>query len=132
MVDHPIAEEIMYNKEFLYCLNTSNKIMEINGFIFSDWDEIIEDKLSILNKGNNSVIIPRDLSNGIIIKYSTTKILNYSGSFESLKFINEAKTLEPNKKFIGNLTISSTDYDFSKGYYSSDNYVYTVNFYFVI
>jgi hypothetical protein len=33
----------------------SNKIMEIDGFIFSDWDEIIEDKLSILNKANKNI-----------------------------------------------------------------------------
>ena len=49
VVEHPDAKEIIYNKDFLYCLNTSNKIMEIDGFVFSDWDEIIEDKLSILN-----------------------------------------------------------------------------------
>ena len=55
VVHHPCAKEIIYNKEFLYCLNTSNKIMEIDGFIFSDWDEIIEDKLSILNKGNENI-----------------------------------------------------------------------------
>ena len=55
MVDHPNTKEIMYNKEFLYCLNTSNKIMDIDGLIFSDWDEIIEDKLSILNKGNKNI-----------------------------------------------------------------------------
>ena len=56
IIDHPNAKEIDYNKEFLYCLNTSNKIIEIDGFIFSDWDEIIEDKLSILNKVNNFLI----------------------------------------------------------------------------
>jgi len=55
VVDHPNTKEIMYNKEFLYCLNTSNKIMDIDGLIFSDWDEIIEDKLSILNKGNKNI-----------------------------------------------------------------------------
>ena len=49
VTEHPDAKEIVYNKKFLYCLNTSNKIMEIDGFVFSDWDEIIEDKLSILN-----------------------------------------------------------------------------------
>jgi hypothetical protein len=55
VVEHPDAKEIIYNKEFLYCLNTSNKIMEIDGFVFSDWDEIIEDKLSILNKYNKNI-----------------------------------------------------------------------------
>jgi len=56
VIEHPDAKEIIYNKDFLYCLNTSNKIMEIDGFVFSDWDEIIEDKLSILNKYNKNII----------------------------------------------------------------------------
>ena len=55
VAEHPSAKEIVYDKDFLYCLNTSNKIMEIDGFVFSDWDEIIEDKLSILNKGNKNI-----------------------------------------------------------------------------
>jgi hypothetical protein len=55
VAEHPCAKEIVYNKDLLYCLNTSNKIMEIDGFIFSDWDEIIEDKLSILNKINKNI-----------------------------------------------------------------------------
>jgi len=55
VIEHPDAKKIIYNKEFLYCLNTSNKIMEIDGFVFSDWDEIIEDKLSILNKYNKNI-----------------------------------------------------------------------------
>ena len=38
--EHPNANYIPYNKPFLYCLNTSNKIIELGGLIFSDWDEI--------------------------------------------------------------------------------------------
>jgi hypothetical protein len=53
--EHPSAEKIIYDKEFLYCLNTSNKIIELEGLTFSDWDEIINDKLSILNKENKHI-----------------------------------------------------------------------------
>ena len=53
--EHPNAEEIPYNKPFLYCLNTSNKLIELSGFTFSDWDEIIDDKLTLLNKQNKNV-----------------------------------------------------------------------------
>lgn len=53
--EHPSAEQIDYNKEFLYCLNTSNKIIELSGIIFSDWDEIIDDKLNGLNKENQNI-----------------------------------------------------------------------------
>jgi hypothetical protein len=42
--DHPWATKVSYNKEYLYCLNTSNKIIEISNIIFSDWDEINDDE----------------------------------------------------------------------------------------
>jgi hypothetical protein len=53
--EHPSAEQIDYKKEFLYCLNTSNKIIELSGITFSDWDEIIDDKLNGLNKENQNI-----------------------------------------------------------------------------
>jgi hypothetical protein len=44
--DHPEAIKIdKYDEEFLYCLNTTQKIIEVNDFIYTDWDEIYEDKL---------------------------------------------------------------------------------------
>ena len=54
--EHPSAEEIKYDKPFLYCLNTSNKIIELNKIIFSDWDEIVDNKLTMLNKKNKNII----------------------------------------------------------------------------
>jgi hypothetical protein len=39
--EHSEAVLIDYCKPYLYCLNTSNKIIELNGLLFSDWDEII-------------------------------------------------------------------------------------------
>ena len=53
--EHPNAEKIEYNKPYLYCLNTSNKIITLEGVIFSDWDEIINNKLAILNKENINI-----------------------------------------------------------------------------
>jgi hypothetical protein len=52
---HPNAEEITYNKPFLYCLNTSNKIIELEGTIFSDWDEITNNELQCLNEENKHI-----------------------------------------------------------------------------
>jgi hypothetical protein len=49
---HPDAFKCRkYDEEFLYCLNTSQKIIEINNIIFTDWDEIYDNSLNtILNK----------------------------------------------------------------------------------
>lgn len=40
---HPEAVLIDYCKPYIYCLNTSNKIIELNGMQFSDWDEITDE-----------------------------------------------------------------------------------------
>jgi hypothetical protein len=54
--EHPEAVLVdSYNEPYLYCLNTSNKIIEINNTIFTDWDEIYGENLTILKKNN---IIP--------------------------------------------------------------------------
>ncbi len=39
--NHPLSKPLeQYKKPFIYCINTSNKIIHINNMIFSDWDEI--------------------------------------------------------------------------------------------
>ena len=44
-----------YTEKYLYCLNTESKEIIINGYIFSDWDEITEDDIEtirIIHKTN--------------------------------------------------------------------------------
>ena len=53
---HPCAYKYnSYSDEFLYCLNTTHKIIEINDIIFTDWDEVYDEKL---NKVINNQITP--------------------------------------------------------------------------
>jgi hypothetical protein len=63
---HPKAIKFdSYNEEYLYCLNTTNKVIEINGLLFTDWDEIYDEKLNKIVKN-----IPiSDKSIKIIHKY---------------------------------------------------------------
>jgi hypothetical protein len=43
---HPMSKKLgKYNKPYVYCLNTTNKTINIGGIIFSDWDEIYEDAM---------------------------------------------------------------------------------------
>ena len=43
---HPMSEKIdYYNKPYVYCLNTTEKIIVINDTIFTDWDEIYSESL---------------------------------------------------------------------------------------
>jgi hypothetical protein len=52
---HPKAKMIYYNKPYLYCLNTSNKVIELSGLIFSDWDEIDDIKFNNLIEQNKNI-----------------------------------------------------------------------------
>ena len=43
---HPEAVSVeLYNKPYLYCLNTTKKTIEINDIVFTDWDEMYGDDL---------------------------------------------------------------------------------------
>ena len=43
---HPDAiKYLTYTEPYLYCLNTSKKIIKINGTIFTDWDEIYDNDI---------------------------------------------------------------------------------------
>lgn len=73
---HPNAIKLdSYNEEYLYCLNTTNKIIEINNLTFTDWDEIVDDKLDeiIRNTPNNNIhFIHKYLDCGFV---GSTKIM---------------------------------------------------------
>ena len=46
---HPDARRILkpiYNKPYLYCFNTSSKIIRLNGITFTDWDELYGSRLN--------------------------------------------------------------------------------------
>lgn len=50
---HPFAKQIYnYNEPFLYCLNTSEKVIEINDTIFADWDDLYDDFLEQFKRNN--------------------------------------------------------------------------------
>lgn len=47
--DHPDAKIIKnYGESSLYCLNTSQKVILLNGTLFTDWDEIYDETLDAL------------------------------------------------------------------------------------
>jgi hypothetical protein len=51
---HPNAKRVeIYEEPYLYCLNTSSKIISINGLIFTDWDEIIEKDIGVIFEKSN-------------------------------------------------------------------------------
>jgi len=47
--EHPDAKLLLnYNEPFLYCINTSKKLFELNGITYTDWDEVYDDDLKYI------------------------------------------------------------------------------------
>jgi hypothetical protein len=58
--NHPDATIITsYDKPYLYCLNTSNKIISIKNYLFTDWDEIYDN--DIYQIINNNILPIRSI-----------------------------------------------------------------------
>jgi hypothetical protein len=107
--NHPNAIKIeTYNEPYLYCLNTSNKTINIDEFIFSDWDEIYDDELdeiittSELNSLND---IHKYMDSGFI---KNTEIKLKNGTTKCIKDICVGDILENNESVYGIVEINGT------------------------
>jgi hypothetical protein len=111
---HPKAIKLdSYNEEFLYCLNTSNKVIETNNLIFTDWDEIYDDKLYkiLRNTPNNDIqFIHKYLDYGFD---GSTKIpvqnINITSKLVDIDKIKIDDILENGEKVYGIVEIYGSD-----------------------
>lgn len=54
--EHPLAIKIInYNEPYLYCINTTNKIIILNNILFTDWDELYGDNLEFILMINKNI-----------------------------------------------------------------------------
>jgi len=108
---HPLALKYdSYNEEYLYCLNTTEKIIKINNLIFTDWDEIYDDSL---NKIVNNEKIPI-INKTFIHKYldcgfsNKTKMILNDGSLINIDKIKINDVLENGEKVYGIVEIDGS------------------------
>jgi hypothetical protein len=83
-----------YAKQYVYCLNTSSKVIVIDGITFSDWDDIFDEKLE---EKKNYIAKTFDLDLANVTEKDIHKYLD--GGFDSntmirlkdnsMKFIND-------------------------------------------
>jgi hypothetical protein len=98
---HPHAIKIMnYNKSLLYCLNTTNGIIDIQDTLFSDWNEEVVYKKNIFSKNKN-----------IGGFYPNTKLLLENGSNKSIKDIIVGDILEDGITVNGVIELDGTNID---------------------
>ena len=100
-----------YENPYLYCLNTSQKKIEIKDMIFVDWDEIIhlKENKDVLKKYLQKHFIPnyssnfdenihRYLDGGLV---GNTQIQLFNGKIKEMKFVEIGDILEKGEKVVG-------------------------------
>lgn len=112
--DHPDAYEIKDNREeIVYCLNTNTKVIKINGFTFSDWDDLDDNDIQQINK--KCTFIPNYIDNNDIHKYldngfdENTLIEMEIGTFTKIKNIEVNDILRFGERVLGIVKIDSGD-----------------------
>jgi hypothetical protein len=126
--EHPNAIKLeQYNEAYLYCINTENKIIEINNVVFSDWDEIYDDDLdkiknvkikNLIYNFNNSInyrMDELDVNNLDIHRYldggfeKNTEIKLKNGVVKSVKHISIGDILENGERVYGYVEIDGSN-----------------------
>jgi hypothetical protein len=120
--EHPNAiKDDNYIEPYLYCLNTSNKLILINDTIFSDWDEVDEDDIYELFQNpyvklNSKTDIHKFMDGGF---QANTNILLNNGKSKQIKDICVGDILEHGEKIYGIVEINgknvSDQYQFILG-----------------
>ena len=107
---HPFAKKVaFYDKPFLYCLNTTSKVILVGEQIFSDWDEEIVKNVNVNDK--NEII---GLGGGF---HEKTTIFLQDKNKKHISEINIGDILEKGEKVIGIVEMDKTLF---KEHYSID------------
>lgn len=120
-IKYAFYDEKFYDEKYLYCLNTSNKVIEINDIILTDWDEIYDTKLT--NIANN--IPTKDFTN--IHKYldygfnENTLIKLKNGLIYKINEIKIDDILENGEKVYGLVEINGYNLNEQNRYILGDN-----------
>lgn len=122
--NHPHAIEIPENEfedEFIYCLNTTNKIVNIGDYTFLDWDEITDEVLTKLNCDKRQDVYIKH-ENGF---HPKTIIESRNYGFIAMKDLEVGDVLKHGERITGVVKILPNkelyDYGIFKGTYNLTN-----------
>lgn len=123
--DHPHSVKVEYNEPYVYCINTTKKVFEINDLTFLDWDEItstvkqnIEKKIGYFN---------RFLVGGF--NYDTPIKMN-DNTYKSIEQINVNDILYNDNKVLGIVLIEKLPiykYTLGNETFKASNNIYLFN-----
>jgi hypothetical protein len=122
--EHPCAIKLSdYSEPYLYCINTENKVIEIDRLVFTDWDEIYDDELNKIknvklknvlfnmNKTLNYTMDDIIVNNSDIHRYldggfdKNTEIKLKNGLIKTIKSVSIGDILENGERVYGYVEI---------------------------
>ena len=110
--EHPESIQVEnYVEPYLYCLNTSFKIIVINDLLFTDWDEIVDE--NIIHIKNNDIMPVDNITD--IHKYldggfqGSTTIALKNGTITEITNIEPGDILKNGEKVYGIVEINGKD-----------------------
>ena len=117
--DHPDSQYMPnFNEPYVYCLNTDVKAFLIGDTLFSDWDDIDNHVLSLLEK--NCLSLPQNFTYADIHIYlengfhPDTNVKRIDGSLVALKDVKVNDLLENNTKVLGVIRCQGADVELYK------------------
>jgi hypothetical protein len=130
--EHPHSKKLdSYNEPFLYCLNTSSKVIIIKNYCFTDWDEIYDNDINKFNlllciKFNNfkekytfkTSDIHKYFDGGFV---GSTPIKLKNGTTKIIQNIEVGDILENNESVYGLVEINGKNIDEQCVYYLGKN-----------
>lgn len=119
---HPNAIKLeSFTEPYLYCISTDNKLIIIDDYIFSDWDELDENDINEI-KYNANYILPTMYDNSCIHKYldgglsGETMIELENGNSTKLKNIKVNDILKFGEIVLGIIKIDASNLSNVKRY----------------
>ncbi len=111
--EHPDAVVLdIYDKSYVYCLNTNNQIIKINNNLFSDWDEFVRKDICGYNE-NAKVLLVNNIEKSIKELEIGDKLSNGSYIYGIVKLRKNKRHLLTND---GNLYLNEVTnvYDYNE------------------
>jgi hypothetical protein len=99
-----------YTKPYLYCLNTTEKVIVVNNMVFTDWDEVYDESLVQLKAKygiEQNADIHKRLDDGFN-KYTIVQLLD--GTNKQIHSIDIGDILEGGERVYGVVEISNSRY----------------------
>ena len=116
-----------YKSPFIYCFNTTEKTIEINNTVFSDWDELNRNEINEIRQ-KCKLYLPADFQVSDIHKYldsgfsEDTLIKTYYGEKVPISEIEVNDTLQFGEKVIGVVKIDAQNIEALYKYKIGNNY----------